>query len=91
MVNIKACKDGVILSVKVKPRSERFSVVFRDQIFICCKSPAAENKANIEIIKEFQTVFGKEAEILSGLKSKNKNILIHNITEEEAKRLILWK
>ena len=91
MVNIKACKDGVILSVKVKPRAENFSVVFKDQIFICCESPATENKANIEIIKEFQRMFGKKVEILSELKSKNKNILIHNITEEEAKRLILWK
>ena len=36
------------------------------------KAPPEDNKANIEIVKLFKREYGKEVEIVSGLKSKQK-------------------
>jgi len=82
-MSLKNFKDGVLLFVKVKPNSAKFSIKRNHQIIIQCKSPPERNKANIEIKKKLQKIFKKEVEIIYGSKSNDKAILIHNISEEE--------
>ena len=88
MYDFKRFKDGIILSVRVKPNSSKFFLEVKDKIIIHCKSPARENKANLEIIKELKRMLKKDVEIKSGFKSKEKRIMIHNITDEELKEWI---
>lgn len=88
MCDLKKFKDGVVFSARVKPNSPSFSLEVNDKIVIHCKSPARENKANLEIVKELKRMLKKDVEILSGFKSKEKRIAIHNITEEELKEWI---
>jgi len=80
---LKNFKDGILINVRVKPNSSTFSIKRNSQIIINCKSSPEKNKANIEIIKELERIFNREVEILFGLKSNKKSILIHNISEEE--------
>lgn len=88
----KKINSGILLTVKVKPNSPQFSIKFNDQIIIHCKSHPEKNKANLEIIKELKRIFDRKVEIILGLKSKKKKILIHNITEDGIKKkLMLWK
>jgi len=84
---LKKFKDGIILSVKVKPNSLKFSIELNDRVTIHCKSPPKQGKANIEIIKQLKRIFSRDVTIVSGLKSKNKNIFIPRITEKEFKKL----
>ena len=91
MFNIKKVRDGVILSVKVKPNSPKFFIESNSNIIIHCKSSPKQNKANIEIIKELERLFKTRVEIISGLTSKKKSILIHNITKQEVKKMIECK
>jgi hypothetical protein len=81
----------MIIEVKVKPNSPKFSINIKDKIIIHCKSPPEKNKANLEIIKELRKLFKKDIEIISGLKSKNKKILIHNISENQMNEILKQK
>lgn len=88
---IKKVINGIILEAKVKPNSPKFSIEINDNIIIHCKSHTKQNKANLEIIKELERLFKTRVEIIKGLTSKNKSILIHNITEQGVMRKIECK
>jgi len=79
---------NLVIQAKVKPNSQKFKIEFKDQFIIHCKSLPEKNKANLEIIKELEKKLKTKVEIIRGLKSKNKSILIHNITQDELKRMI---
>lgn len=73
----------MILEISVVPKSGRFRIVKKDgKVKIFLKSPAEENKANLELIKEFGKLFGKPVKIVSGIKSKHKKLEI-DISEKE--------
>ena len=89
MSGIKKVRDDVVLNVKVKPNSPHFSIESNNNFIIHCKSSPKQNKANIEILKELERLFKTRVEIISGLTSKNKSILIHNITETGIKKKLI--
>ena len=79
--------SGFIISMKIKPNSPKFKIDF-DKKIIYCKSPAKQNKANLEIIKNLEKFFNTKVQIITGLKQKRKKILIHNITKEKFEKMI---
>ena len=73
----------MIVEISVVPKSGRFRMYEKDgKIKVYLKSPAEENKANLEIVKEFEKLFGKPVRIIAGLKSKKKKIELP-VTEDE--------
>jgi len=80
--------SDIILTVRAKPNSSKFSVDVGNEIVISCKSPPKNNKANVEIVKELRRMLKKDVTIESGLKSKKKRIKIHNITRQELMELL---
>ncbi len=80
--------SDIILNVRVKPNSSKFSVDVSNEIVISCKSPPKNNKANIEIVKQLKRLLKRGVTIESGLKSKKKRIKIHNITMQELMGLL---
>lgn len=65
------------LKIKVKPNSGKQSIEKKGEVYLVnVKSPAENNKANIEAIKILQRHFNKEVKIKSGLTSRNKVIEI---------------
>ncbi|MEA2090228.1 MAG: DUF167 domain-containing protein [Thermoproteota archaeon] len=80
--------EGTILGIRVKLKAEKFSVKQNHEIVVFCRAPPKKGKANKEIVKNLKKIFHKKVEIVSGLKSKNKTILIRNCKLEEAKKIL---
>lgn len=79
-MSITETKDGVILTVFVKPNSPKFSVEMDDdEIVLHCTEEPIKGKVNKEIIKETSKLLGFKVEIVSGLTSKQKVLLIRGV------------
>jgi uncharacterized protein (TIGR00251 family) len=89
MIPLKETESGVVLAARVKAGSGKFSISQKEGFLeIRTKSPAEDNKANLEIIKELSRLFGKEVRILRGLKSRNKEILVVGASEWDVGKAI---
>mgnify|MGYP001583563086 CR=1 FL=1 len=67
----------MIIKIKVKPNSGKQSIEKKGESYLVnVKSPAENNRANIEMIKLFGNYFKKSVRIKLGLTSKNKIIEI---------------
>ncbi|MCW3984927.1 MAG: DUF167 domain-containing protein [Candidatus Bathyarchaeota archaeon] len=81
-------KDGVILEIQVKPKSKNFRIRVNDELVIFCRQQPVKGKVNRELIKELSKIFGRKVEIVSGLRSKVKKILIRKIAEEDVSKIL---
>ncbi len=84
---IRKHADGVLLDIKVTPNGGRNSVdgVHNNRLKIRIQAPPEDGKANEEIIKFFAKLFGcrkAEVEIVKGLQSREKTVLVSGVTEE---------
>ena len=64
------------IKLKVKPNSKKTEILRKEnnEIVLAVKSPAENNKANLEIIKFFSRKLKTKIMIAKGLKSRNKII-----------------
>jgi len=84
---IEESGKNTILTVSVKPNSGEFAVdIKEDKLIVRLKNRAQNNRANIEIIKEFRRMLKKDVSLLSGGKSKTKKLVIYNATKSEVER-----
>lgn len=81
-------KNGVLLEVHVKPRSKTFFVQVDDGLTIHCRSAPVKGKVNKELVNELSKIFKREVSIVSGYHSRNKSILIGDISEVEVLKLL---
>ena len=61
----------MIIKVKIKTNSDRFNIKKGDIWEITVRSPAKDNKANLELIREMKKRYGK-CKIIRGKTSKLK-------------------
>ncbi len=92
MVNIREVEDGIVVSVKVQPNASKDRVVgeHADQLKIAVTVAPEKGKANKAVIKVFSKLLGikiSDIEILSGETSRDKKVLIRNITKEGFSKL----
>ena len=74
----------VVLDIYVKPNSREFKLeVEHDELVACCKESPVKGRVNRELIKELSRVFRRRVEIASGLTSKQKRVLIMDISPDE--------
>ncbi|MEA2055451.1 MAG: DUF167 family protein [Candidatus Thermoplasmatota archaeon] len=86
--SIRKSQDGTILDIFVTPKSKEniFPAGFdewRKRIEIKISQPAKDNKANLATIKVISEFFGKSIRdicVVSGKKSREKSILIKDIS-----------
>jgi len=80
---------GVVLNVYVKPDSMRFNIQIQGDEFVahCTESPV-KGKVNRELTKELSRIFKKKVEITSGFTSRQKRVLINDISPEEVENFI---
>ena len=84
MVTLRETAEGVVLNIKVKVCQPGFSVYKKgEDLVVEITSRPENNRANMEILKGMGKVFGKEAKILSGFKSKKKVVLISGLTIQD--------
>ena len=93
MINIREVEGGVVVSVKVQPNASRDRVVGEhgDQLKIAVTVAPEKGKANKVVIKVLSKLLGvknSDIEILSGETSREKKVLIRNISEEDFNRAI---
>jgi len=88
-MNVKETKNGTIIEVFVKPNQPKFSVkIDGDEIIIFCTEEPVKGKVNKELIKELSKLFHAEIEIVSGLTSKQKRLLIKNMSKKQVETLL---
>jgi len=75
---IEENEKGSIINLYVKINDSFKLELIGDELMIFCKSPREKNKINIEIIRHFTKLFKTSIIIKSGLRSRNKRILITN-------------
>jgi uncharacterized protein (TIGR00251 family) len=82
-MSINQTKDGAILKVFVKPNSPKFKIEFDDdKVVIYSTEEPVKGKVNREIIKKLSRMLSFEVEIISGLASKQKVLLIKDARKE---------
>jgi uncharacterized protein (TIGR00251 family) len=89
-MKINQTKEGLILAVRVKPKSREFKITVEgDDIVVFCTEEPLKGKVNKELIKELSKLFHKEVEFISGFTSKQKMLLVKGIGKDELERLLL--
>ncbi|MCW3980764.1 MAG: DUF167 domain-containing protein, partial [Candidatus Bathyarchaeota archaeon] len=71
--------NGVLMNVRVKPRAPNFRIMVNDELVVFCKKSPINERANRELISGLSRILGSEVQIVSGLHSKKKRILIKGL------------
>ena len=88
-INVKETENGALIEVFVKPNSRRFKITSDDgEIFVYCKEQPVKGKVNKEITKGFSKLFHTKVELVSGLISKQKRLIIIGIGKSEVEQLL---
>jgi uncharacterized protein (TIGR00251 family) len=88
-MKITETKNGAILEVFVKTNQPKFNIkIDGDEIIVCCSEEPVKGKVNKELIKELSKRWHSEIEIISGLTSKQKRLLIRNMSRDEVESLL---
>ncbi len=76
-------KDSLIVDVFVKTNCAKFGLIVEEDLVVCSTEEPTKGKVNKEIMKELTRLFGRRVQIISGLTSKQKKILIENYRKND--------
>ncbi len=83
-MSIKETKEGIVLSIFVKPNSPKFKIELDgDEVVVYATEEPEKGKVNKEIVKEAGKLLGFRVEIISGLTSKQKMLLLRGASKAE--------
>ncbi len=93
MIKIRETEDGIIIPAKVQPNSSKEKVMgeYAEKLKIAVTSPPEKGKANRAIVKvlaKWLNIKTSDIQIVSGEKSKDKEIFVRNITEKDVYKLV---
>ncbi len=93
MIKIRETEDGIIIPAKIQPNSSKEKVMgeYADKLKIAVTSPPEKGKANRAIVKvlaKWLNIKTSDIQIVSGEKSKDKEIFVRNITKKEVQTLL---
>jgi uncharacterized protein len=88
-MSIIETKDGVILTVFVKPNSPKFKVEYDgEEIVVYSTEEPVKGKVNKEIVKELSKLLHAKVEFAAGLTSKQKQLIVKGIDKQQAEQLL---
>jgi uncharacterized protein (TIGR00251 family) len=88
-MNVKETKDGAVIEVFVKPKSEKFEILLeRDEVVVRCTEEPIKGKVNKELLKTLSKFFHTTVELVSGATSRQKKLLVRGKTKDEIERRI---
>ena len=91
-MSIKETKDGTTITIFVKPNSSKFTVEQNeDEIVVHSTKEPVKGKVNKEILKETSKLFNFKVEIISGLTSRQKVILIKGASKAQVEAALKRK
>jgi uncharacterized protein len=83
-MSINETKDGLIITICVKPNSPKFQVIHNnDEIIVNSTHKPVNGKVNREIIKELSKRWHTNVELVSGFTSRRKKFLIRGVKKSE--------
>ncbi len=89
---LKETKNGVTINLVVSPNAKKTEIVgyneWRKAIEIRIKAPPKGGKANAELVKFFESIFGRSVEIVKGQTSTQKTILVKGLSKNEALKIL---
>lgn len=84
LLKVNESKNGLITVVFVKPNCAQFSLKMEgEELIVCSTEEPTKSKVNKEIVKELTRFFGHKVQIISGLTSRQKKILIENYGKQD--------
>jgi hypothetical protein len=88
-MKISETKNGVVIEVFVKPKSERFEVFLEeDEVIVRCTEEPVKGKVNKELLKALSKFFHTNVELVSGATSRQKRLLIKNVSKKQVETLL---
>ncbi len=88
-MSISETKDGVILSIFVKPNSSKFKIELDGtEIVVHATEEPEKGKVNKEIIKEFTKLLHAKVELASGFTSKQKQLFIKGMNKQQLEKIL---
>jgi len=91
-MNLKETEDGVIVEVFVKLNSKSFKIAAStDEIVVFCTEQPVRGKVNKELVKELSSLFHAKVELVSGITSKRKRLLITGVSKSQVEQLLCAK
>jgi uncharacterized protein len=88
-MSIAETKDGVMLTIFVKPNSPKFKVELDGtEIVVYSTEEPIKGKVNKEIIKELSKLLHTKVELVSGATSKQKQFFIKGMDKQQAEQLL---
>ena len=88
-MELQQVPGGVVVAVFVKPNSRQFQLkVEGDELVVLCRESPVKGRVNKELIKELSRIFKKRVEIVAGFTSKQKKVLITDISINEANAVL---
>ena len=91
-MKLSETKDDAIIEVFVKPNFPKFEIAIDDDaIVVFCTEQPVKGKVNRELVKEFAKLFHAKVEIVSGLTSKQKRLLITGVEKSKVEQLLRAK
>ncbi|GAB4537745.1 MAG: hypothetical protein Fur0020_06470 [Thermodesulfovibrionia bacterium] len=93
---MKRAKGGVVINIKVEPRSSYSGIVgiHGDGLKVRLKSPPVEGRANKELVDILSDELGiprSDIEIISGKASRNKLVRLNGISVDRIRQLQCMK
>ena len=88
-MKISETKNGVVIEVFVKPKSERFEVFLEgDEVIVRCAEEPVKGKVNKELLKALSKFFHTNVELVSGATSRQKRLLVKNVSKKQVEALL---
>ena len=82
-------KKGTIIEVFIKPNQPKFKITIDcDEILVSSTEEPIKGKVNKELIKELSRLFQAKVELVSGLTSRQKQLLIRGVERKEVEHLL---
>jgi uncharacterized protein (TIGR00251 family) len=82
-------KNGTIIEVFVKPKSTKFEVSLEgDECVVRCTEEPVKGKVNKKLLKAFSKLFHTNVELVSGITSRQKRLLLKGIAKSEVESLL---
>jgi uncharacterized protein (TIGR00251 family) len=88
-MSIAETKDGIIITIFVKPNSPKFSIELDgEEIVVHSTEEPVKGKVNKEILKEFAKLLQIKVELASGVTSRQKQLFVKGISKSHAEQLL---
>jgi len=88
-MSITETKDGVIITILVKPNSQKFKIELDgDAIVVYSPEEPVKGKVNREIIKEFSKLLHVKVELAKGATSRQKQLFAQGIGKSRVEQLL---